>query len=872
MSEVLVNPTPPQRDPQSRNIAGRDANFSAYQTYERQNLPGGQQLSDQTQAREQEFFRPDRYDPAMPHQMDDAAFSERGRLLEVSGPYVDQMLEKYTGRVAEVETNRVERKYGGGIFGRMRRWFGETQIGARVNYALKTTLGALCHAGSIAAPMFAPALSYAGNRLMADGILQAGQFEIWERPIMGRLQNLRLSRHLWVREMQNIRNGLTTSASGSNEYDRYNVGDSPPAIIPGLTAAEMNSLNEAAGPGSTVANEFITIPNLNRRLEIVIQQLDNIEIQIQRNEEQLARIRTIGKRIRTGVGIGISGLTAAQMFTHGLSMGVQDFDKIGGSHEVLMTGSGVKFAYHAGEQMANGLIAHGGELHTLGALAPWGQIGASAGALAVGALGSTLRDFRTTQSQGEQWEREGARLPEDQAVFSFRGRTAHGDASGVNTEIEDTFDLSTQRQREVLNERKRQMSVGSVWRMDQRFLDPSVAVPGNASRTSTGEILIQIVRWEGQQGLSFAFVTPDAASNLDANNMIIDNRYAVVRADAIIQNAHKESDDILSTLPEARVDKFLESKTEDLSANPQRSIKNNITLSGGRVLPRGHFLEIIRPSTNKGQIIINEYSDASTRVGGAITITPALLNTDFATILDNTEIIADRAEAAVARLDKFLTDKGVDIKSEPHRLVKNPITIAGRALPIPAGRFIQMDKSATDPGQINVRVYSDATARVAAEDVVITLANITTDFNEIIDNSEKVKSRQEGVEKREKEANAVLARDINRILGLHYPNNPKALAKGQVFSLGDPSTSDEWLAVAEVDDTVPGGRINVLVGGDRAAIVAAVPKDRKVLTDQAVASAQNIEHNFTQFRDYLNERPTAGTGFDHRLIQQTFKI
>lgn len=858
----------PQRDPQMRDMGQREANFGAYRDYERENLQNGDDLAGELEGSDQQFFQRDRYDPAAPHEMSDATVSERGRLQEVSGPYIDQMLEKYGSKVAQVENTRVERKHGGGILGRIRQWASDTMIGARVNYASKVTLGALCHAGSIAAPIFAPALNYTGNRLIADGVAQAAQSEIWERPILQRLQNLRLGRHIWIREMQNIRNEITASNPGTNEYIRRPVGDRL-ASGPGYVgnADEIAAINEVAG--RDVANEFITQDQLKRRLEIIIEQLDAAEVQIHQDEERLAQIRHVGKGIRTGIGMAISAANIYQLFHGGLSMGVQDFDKLGGSHEVLMTGGGVKFAYHAGEAMGNGLLAHGGELHSLGSVAPWGQIGASAAALAASMLGSTAYDIRETGRLDEAYESEHANLPADQATFSFRDRQGHGAASGMNTEIEDDISMHAQRNHERLNELKNQMTAGSIWHVDEAAFPAGLPVPTNVRRTD-GEPLMQIVRWDGQQGLTFAFVTDEANPNVDSNGMLIEERYTLSNADSVIDRAKNEAADLKSTTPEGKIDKYLEKRSEGLETPQQREVSVDIALPS-RTIPAGHFVEISRPASARGQVVVKEYQDgSSTPIGATIIVDPATNDhwkDQLNPLFDNSGLIDNRKDFVEKKIDKAIETKGEDIKANPYRRILTDVTVAGHTFH--KGNFIKIERPAASPEQIIIQEYSDATTKTGR----VTLDHLSApiEFGIIIDNSDKIKNLQEGVESKEKESNQAVLKEINKILQKHLPSNKPIndKTKGQFFQLGDPA-DDRWLAITDVDDTVPGGKIGYIIGVDRDAIVKAKGNARKPLLDAAIYDGSNEEQTFQEFKDFL-ELP-SGTSFANRLMEQAVKI
>lgn len=868
-----TGPTPPQRDPQQRDIAQRDASFNSFQQYERDNLAGGDDMADEIQQRDQEFFQPNRYDPNIPHEAADATFSERGRLQEVSGPYIDQMLEKYTGKVAQVENGRIERKTGGnGILGRMRNWMGSTVVGGRVNYAAKVTLGALCHAGTVAAPMFAPALHYAGNRLIADGLAQAAQTEVWERPVLERLERLRLGRHIWVREMQNIRNETTSTNPTTGEYIRRPVGDTL-GNVPAFNPRESAAVNEAAGVD--VANEFITSNQLNRRLAIIIEQLDTIDVQIHQEEERLAQIRSVGKGVRTGIGMAVSAANIYQLFHGGLSMGVQDFDKLGGAHDVLMTGTGVKFAYHAGEVMGNGLLAHGGELHGLGSVAPWGQIGASAASFVGAMIGSTAHDIGETGRLNQVYETERANLPENQAVFSFRDRQTSGISSGANTEIEDNMTVHSQRTRELLNERKNQMGVGTICRINDTGtppgLPPTMPVPGNVRR-SGGQPLIQIVRWEDQQGLTFAFVTDDPDPELDSSGLLIENRYTLTNADSILENGHKEADDLKSTTSEGRIDKYLEGRSENLEAPQQREVSDDILLSLTRTIPSGHFVDISRPPSAKGQIVIKEFSDGSgTQTGATITLDPATSTgweAQLNAIFDNSGKIDDRKEFVEKKVDKVIEDKGEDLKANPFRRLTAAPTISGHHFV--SGNFVKIDRSATSPDQIVIQEYSDATTREGGP-VTLNHLNAATEFSSIIDNSEKIKNLQEGVEKREKEKNDAMLKEINQILHRHAPSNREinSKTKSQLFQI---NSTDEWVAVTAVDDTVPNGRIEIMTGMGLTAILAEPnPKNRKTLTDAAVMASSNEEFTFESFRDHLNAGAPP-TSYTNRFQEQAVKI
>lgn len=795
----------PQRDPQPRDMPTRQTNFDALEEYERQNLPQGNLRAGETHAMEREFFDEQHYDPNLPHQKGDAGFSERGRLVEVTGTYIDEVMERYTGKMVEVENNRIERKCGQGWVGRTRNWLANTVAGNRTSWVGKVTLGSAAHVASAFAPIAAPALHYAGNRLLMSGAVEMVQKEFFEIPRIERLETLRLGRHFWLRELARIRNELTLQSATGDPYARENVvgraedpavlaaitadtaaaiGPVPPAGPPPLTvAATMNSGEEWTaqqqniafpGPNGAPAAEFIlNTTTLDRRLEIIVEQMDMFEEQIHRTEEELANIRIIGRAIKAAAGIVLTAGTLIKLFTSGLSMGIQNFDLDTVSHEVMLrghefitTGKGVQFAYNTGEKLANGVSLHG--IHDVGDAAPWLKIGSTVGGLVGGMVASAWNDFRSLGHDNALLHREAERRPEDQAVLSFKEapRTTHGDDSGVHHEIEHVDTPVVTRDREEMNERKEMMTPGTVWRIDPADLPVGTVVPPNILNSSSvpGEILFQVVKWENQ-GLVFSFVTNDSSGNLNAEGIIVGPRLVARNADRTILNSKKEADSIDSTTSEAKIDKLLESRAEDLAVNKNRVVKTAINI-GIRTIPAGNYLEFTRPGSAKDKIIVKEFDSVNAEVVPPLTITDANLNI-LEIILDNSEVIASRDE-------------------------------------------------------------------------------------------DKVKA--------EKAKNKKILSDINNIIKNHSASNGNELQRGQWFKMG---TADNWLQVMNINDEEPGGIINVVIGDDFAAINATPDKKKKAALNDKVLESENRSFSFSEFKDFVDDGPSVGgvKSYTNRLIQ-----
>ena len=270
-------------------------------------LPGDKNLKEQINQIETDFKtnRPINIPPS------EAKFIEKGpekdRVYELNAEFLNQRLENYVEQIHTQEKDRVEKKYGKGLWGKLNRWLEETDLGKGLKVGSKIIGGsvatgtALVGSAGLAAPL---ALSL-GARSVVDGVLEGIQY-LRERGTIRDLQNLRNQRLTAVYDLAGVRNDIQTA----------------------LVSAQRETLQVTEG----------TPTSFGIRLENLITRTAQVEEQILNQEKNLNLSQKRWKIGKFIAGLATVGLTTAFMGIYGINMGVKDLDKLKPTVEAMING------------------------------------------------------------------------------------------------------------------------------------------------------------------------------------------------------------------------------------------------------------------------------------------------------------------------------------------------------------------------------------------------------------------------------------------------------------------------------------------------------------------------------------------------------
>lgn len=454
------------------------------------------------------------------------------RVQEINSEFLDTKLEQYLTQSLETEQKMQEKKYKKGPLGRVSRFLNETRLGKVLKLAGKATIGGLCMAGIAGTGgLAAPLLFSLGTSTLVDTAAEAAQYFGFEESRIRQIRDSKANRTQQILRAMEIRNTI------HNQDDRAIGVEANVTLSGGRTAA------------------------LKDELDNIIQTLDCEEQNIIGREKELARIRSIGSAIRGALKLASSGAALSYGLSHGLSLGMQDFDHIKGSHEVMLSWSkGLSFVRSA---VALPVASAGSALGAVGSVAPWSLLYGAG----VGTAGALLANGGLSIADSIK-QAQVAQNPKDEAVFSLRGRDKLGNAeheiSDIASRVPPTENANLDREGRIRENKTAMENVGEVWRW-----------------TRGGTVETFILKGFSADGLRYALINPTTGE--EGNSMI----YPSNGAEEPFFNAKKlanSRDEYVSQV----------SSEEDPAVSAERKARHVENISKGQIWRTGSNTNLTR--------------------------------------------------------------------------------------------------------------------------------------------------------------------------------------------------------------------------------------------------------------------------------------